>query len=63
MTTKKESIGPRYYDEQQVMRLGRTLRKFSRTSRYLMELLDIDENDVKVLRKKKGEESESRPQA
>lgn len=48
-----KSIGKREYDEEQVMRLGRSLRRISRSTKDLMRFLDIDEEDVRIPRKKR----------
>lgn len=41
------------YDEAQVLRLGRTLRRISRTTKDLMRVLDIHEDEVRIHRKKR----------
>ena len=51
--TAANSVGSRQYSEATIMRLGRTLRRFSRTSRELMKILDIKEDAVRIPRKKK----------
>lgn len=39
--------------ENQVLRLGRTLRRFSRTSREMMKLLGVEDTEVRIPRKKR----------
>lgn len=50
---KNEPKIPTQFDEQTIIRLGRSLRRFSRTSRDLMRTLGIEEEDVKIPRKKR----------
>lgn len=46
-------VGNRQLSETQVLRLGRTLRRFSRTSREMMKLLGLEDAEVKIPRKKR----------
>lgn len=47
------SIDRKTLDERQILRLGRTLRRISRTTSDLMRDLDIREDDIRIPRKKR----------
>ena len=47
------SIDRKTLDERQILRLGRTLRRISRTTGDLLRDLDIKEDDIRIPRKKR----------
>lgn len=47
------AVGKREYSEQELLRLGRSMRRTSRTMLDLLRMMDLHEEDIKIRRKKR----------
>jgi hypothetical protein len=61
--TAPQKVGKIELSPKQVMDIGRTLRRWNRKSRDLMKLLGVDENSVRIPRKKRRGKAETAPEA